>query len=509
MIRLAWCLPLALQLACALPATEPGIAPDSADPADATDPAPDPTDVGLDPGATDPATDPFAALPDAAQGLTNVSADLEALLENGALEGACQRWEADPTDEAKRLMCGKSMFFYEGFEGMGFPADLVDTMTDLFPAEVGVGHSEFGLIADPFSPQNRPLGFPEGGPLGTVDTLAFGCAACHFGQLPDGRYAVGQPNLSYDYGRHMMAVSIAPMAANPFFNTDDHHPGAVQAAQPILDALDGSPALSFQLMLRLLPLMGAVAEIPQMSVETEGYYASWEPGTMDFVIEPLPLDDGVHTVTKILPLWEIPTEAQAQALGAPHAMLAWTGAGVKLMDFLEGFIAITGAAEDWPPARLEPLEAYLLSLRAPVNPDRAPESRIVEGRQVFDDMGCLDCHAGPRGGGLDVYAFEEVGTDVALASWGDPNELGEPCCGLDLDVESSVLTEAVKAPRLTGLWTQDRFLHNGSVLSLEALLCLEDRRGISELAYGDGGHEYGCDAPVGERELLLDFLLSR
>ena len=83
-----------------------------------------------------------------------------------------------------------------------------------------------------------------------------------------------------------------------------------------------------------------------LDVETEGYYAGWKRGTMDFVIEPLPLDDGVHIVSRILPLWEIPTREQAEAYDTPHAQLAWTGAAPVCR--------VPGGGAALPMRRLEP-----------------------------------------------------------------------------------------------------------------------------------------------------------
>lgn len=72
-----------------------------------------------------PAADPFAPQPDTSEGLTNVSSDLAAVLENGALAGACDAYAADPQDRRKRLLCGKWQFFYEGFGTAGVPTALV------------------------------------------------------------------------------------------------------------------------------------------------------------------------------------------------------------------------------------------------------------------------------------------------------------------------------------------------------------------------------------------------
>ena len=69
----------------------------------------------------EPAFDPFAPLEIRDEGLINTSFDLDEVLEFGSLEGACDAWEADPNDRRKMLLCGKRMFFYEGFGTLGIP----------------------------------------------------------------------------------------------------------------------------------------------------------------------------------------------------------------------------------------------------------------------------------------------------------------------------------------------------------------------------------------------------
>jgi len=442
--------------------------------------------------------DPFAAQADTSEGLVNVSDDLEALLEHGALDGACDRFRESPEDRRLKLLCGKSMFFYEGFGTIGIPEAILDGFGDL--SSMGTAYAKLGLIPDPYGPPGRALGFGPGAPLENVDTLAMTCASCHFGRLPDGRYAVGAPNLDYEYGAHMLALTLAPAAIAPGFDPSGHHPDALAKIAPLLDELDQSPLLSAQLLLSMAPMAGLADEVPQMDWETEGHYARWEPGTMDFVISPLPLDDGVHTVSKIGALYAIPTDEEMAEAGMEHAMLAWTGAAVSLMQFLDGFVRI-GDGGGWTEEDLEPLRDYILSLRAPSVP-----AHTGDGAEVFASAGCLSCHGGPRGSGTRVYSFEEIGTDDALRYWGDPELTGKPCCGLT-DDPSVTLTHGVKSPRLVGLWGMARFLHNGSVESLEELLCVGGPRvQIDEEAYGNQGHLFGCDLPEADKLALLDYL---
>jgi hypothetical protein len=150
---------------------------------------------------TDDPIDPFAARPDSTEGLINTSFDLEELLEFGSLQGACDAYHQDPTNRRLKLLCGKRMFFYEGFGTLGIPEPLMDWMSRNFPDEAGLAFTNYGLIQDPYEStpeQPRHLGIGPGAMQGSTQTLALTCANCHFGKMPDGRYAVGYPNLQYE-----------------------------------------------------------------------------------------------------------------------------------------------------------------------------------------------------------------------------------------------------------------------------------------------------------------------
>ncbi len=291
----------------------------------------------------------------------------------------------------------------------------------------------------------------------------------------------------------------------PGFNEADHHPDAIQAVRPVLDRFDSDPFLGMSLMWDMLPvLVDWIGNIPSLSYENEGRYAAWLPGTMDFTMAPLPIEDEVHTVSRILPLWGIPTQEEEAHFGMSSSMLAWTGAAHSLNEFLGGFVVVGGGpTAQWGEKELEPLREYLESLEAPEPLLAGDTESILTGRQVFQDAGCQDCHAGPRGSGLRVFEFEEVGTDSELAKWGDGDGDGELCCGLEGE-----LTGGVKAPRINGLHTLSRFLHNGSVASLEELLCIDARPPSQDPPYANTGHRYGCDLGAEEKQALLAFLRS-
>ncbi|MEP6860952.1 MAG: hypothetical protein ABJE66_10050 [Deltaproteobacteria bacterium] len=98
--------------------------------------------------------------------------------------------------------------------------------------------------------------------------------------------------------------------------------------------------------------------------------------------------------------------------------------------------------------------------------------------------------------------------DSAMQWWADgPDHDGAPAGGIQFGPGDS-LTHALKSPRLAGLWAQRRFLHDGALDSLDQLLCLTPRPGITVPAFGDAGHTYGCDLSADDRHALIDYLLA-
>lgn len=457
--------------------------------------------------------DPFAPQANTSEGLTDVSSDLMALLEGGTLRGACDAyWDAVDAGEATarmELLCGKEMYFYEGFDTLGIPTVLLETMMGLFPELIGVGATAFKMVADPTSSEGYPLGFGPGKDFGEgIDTLAFTCASCHFSQLPDGRYAVGAPNHDYEYGAFNVVLGVLPLTITPL--SPEVHPAATTILEPYLSAIDEDPSIATDLLEALIPLATAGANIPQYTLEIQEAYASWKPGTMDFVIPPLPLDDEVHTVSKIMPLWSIANQDDIATYRMESALLAHTGVATSVSNFLKGFVVLgDGDTERWTTERLAPLERYIFSLRAPDNPEPPTPALVTEGAELFVSQGCQGCHGGARGSSQKVYSFEEIGSDSAMMRWLDPDLDGQPCCDVDLLGRDS-LTHGLRAPRLVGMWAQGRFMHNGSVDTLEALFCMDvDRPTITESPYSDRGHRFTCDGlSTGDKEALIAFLLA-
>lgn len=450
---------------------------------------------------TDDITDIFAPSDIDGHDIIQFSDSLEEILEFGGLTGACERYEADPTNQAKKLMCGKYMFFYETFGTTGVPADIVEFTLTRFQNEVGPGFANYGMHLDPYS----EVGLPIGMNTGREGQYSFTCASCHFSQLPDGNYAVGAANHQYDYGKHTLALILPMMWMGSWFIEIDER--AIAAIEPVMTTLENDWVIRSELM-NLLVLMALEAPPLSFPPEIQAEYASWQSGTMDFVTAPLDVNDDVHTVSKISSLFEIPHAQEEQDADMVHAMLGWTGNVRSIDNFIQLFVDFGGGdPAQWPPERTEPLADYILSLKAPAAPEQ-PIDLIAQGEEIFFSNSCIDCHQGPRGSGIDLFSYEEIGTDAAMALWMDPEHDGEPCC--DVSLAHDPITNALKSPRLVGLWAMDRFLHNGSVNSLEELFCMDGQRPESLPApFANTGHLYGCDdLSEDEKEALITFLES-
>ncbi len=454
-----------------------------------------------------PSGDPNSA------GLVNASTDLAAVLEGGKLANACNAWFATQGKGTlqQKLLCGKAMFFYESFGTYGVPQALVDFMVQHLPNSVGAGMAAFGMHLDPNSQKKLPLGLAPGAnlPNTAVPTYTFTCASCHFGKLADGRYVVGQANHDYDYGRQLLALNLFPKMATGLEPASKHAPQAVAAVQPLIDEYKSKPQLGLQFGWAMLQLVGALGSIPTFTVANEAAYASWLPGTQDFLMAPVVVDDGAHTVSKIISLFNLPTPAQIQAAKMKHALLGWTGVSASLPNFLRGFAALGAGDAGWPPEKLEPLQAYLQTLSALANPSPPPANLVSQGKALFSAKGCTDCHGGPGLSGVKVYTYKEMGTDAAMAGWLDPDLDGVPIANPILMTGDSI-TNGIKAPRLRGVWSAKPLLHNGSVDSLEKLFCLGyTRPTVTAPPFGDGGHWMTCQGlSDAEKSQLIAYLRS-
>ena len=158
------------------------------------------------------------------------------------------------------------------------------------------------------------------------------------------------------------------------------------------------------------------------------------------------------------------------------------------------------------------LTMYIYSLKPPLNPNPV-DVRAAAGKKLFEREGCSACHTAPLYTNNKVTLAEgftppkdhakvldilpvSVGTDPGLAT------------------KTRKGTGYYKVPSLKGLWYRGRYLHDGSLTTLEEIFDparLNDDfvpsgfKGVSERR-AVKGHNFGLNLTIGEREELIAFL---
>ena len=189
---------------------------------------------------------------------------------------------------------------------------------------------------------------------------------------------------------------------------------------------------------------------------------------------------------------------------------------------------------------LDRIAAWILDLKPPAFPqERLNASLVSAGRPIYQQH-CANCHDVGQPNVGQVTPLAEIGTDAErLRSFtpelaGQMNTIGT---GKPWRFSHFRKTEGYAGMPLDGIWLRAPYLHNGSVPTLRALLFLDERparfyrgydvydwraggfvsigpeaekQGVafdtSERGNGNGGHTYGRDLSVQDRESLIEYL---
>jgi hypothetical protein len=165
-----------------------------------------------------------------------------------------------------------------------------------------------------------------------------------------------------------------------------------------------------------------------------------------------------------------------------------------------------------PDEALYAMALYIQSLQPPPNPNPL-DVKAAAGKKIFDREGCAGCHNPPdyTSGKLTLAdgftPSKELLREydvIAVSVKTDPN----------LALKTRKGTGFYKVPSLRGVWYRGRYLHDGSVTSLEEMFNperlkpdfvpsgfkgLDERRAVP-------GHEYGLSLAGPDRDALVAFL---
>ena len=159
------------------------------------------------------------------------------------------------------------------------------------------------------------------------------------------------------------------------------------------------------------------------------------------------------------------------------------------------------------------LALYIKSLKPPPNPNPF-DKHAAEGKKIFEREGCGGCHTPPLytnnkltlARGFTPPADTPKSLDIMNVSVGTDT-------GLALKTRKG--TGYYKVPSLRGVWYRGRYLHDGSMASLEEMF---DPNRLNDTFSPGGwnppavktravvGHEFGLRLSVNDRKSLIAFL---
>ena len=404
---------------------------------------------------------------------------------------------------------------------------------DKLPDRPGVGYERLGFVDE---------GGQAGRPIGTTlldDRVGLNCATCHVGTVRSTPSAprqivLGMPAHQMDLQAYARFLSAA--GADPRF-TGSTLIAAIREINPDFSWWD-----SVRHRLFVIPLT-------KRGIREQTEQNAWfdrrppqGPGRVD-TFNPykrmLELDIDADTTIGTADLPTLWNQRVRQGL-----WLHWDGNNDSVEERNKSAAIGAGATPDSLDLdSLARIEAWIMDLPPPAFPAEHIRTELVErGAAVYGEA-CASCHDidAPRVG--QVTPIDQIGTDperlhsftAELAE--RMNTIGE---GRAWQFTRFRKTNGYANMPLDGVWLRAPYLHNGSVPTLRALLFPDERPAIFHRGYdvydwtgvgfvstgpdaeregvrfdtslrgnGNGGHLYGQDLPVSDREALIEYLKTR
>jgi len=220
-----------------------------------------------------------------------------------------------------------------------------------------------------------------------------------------------------------------------------------------------------------------IALSPALPAATKAVYNSWGPGKYD----PRFNQDGKNGPQVIPPAYGLAGVHRITATGAGENLAYWNRyVSVTQMGghgtFAETRTAVhvANGADDQVSGKLAALQAYQLSIAAPLPPAGSFDpAAAARGQALFDGAGrCATCHNGPEL--TDANRRLHAPSDVVS----EPEAAGVP------SYASRSATREYRAAPLHGLWQHPPYFHNGSAPTLVAVVKTYNAR--KSLGLSDG-----------------------
>jgi hypothetical protein len=465
---------------------------------------------------------------------------LKEVLEYNSVKDACpQYWahldendrpkpDTDPADLYRsKVRCGKWLFIgWETSGKMPLPQILFDAIERSWPERVGRNFEKLGFLVNPEDPSGLPLGIAKSTTKYTgMPSVNVTCAACHIGQLPDGRFAVGAPNTKLHLSEFNL-MSYYPLFAAMHKTSRENLPLEIQHYFAQLEKTErrritGGDSLidwsnvvfKYSKLLRWigvgpkgLPDAEFVVMPPDRDLKSwlNGRPGVFNPGAPMLTLQ---VDDVPNL--SIPQLWGV-TGHEEDFKAGKAAPLGQTTKYASLEKFVSS--AFVYAYQDLSlvrPRHVEPIVAYIRNLKAPKDSVLIPISDAQNGMSLFNSR-CQSCHDGANGESTRLYPAGATGTHPSLESPRKDYRATTPIAKLidDLNIQLSAelkpQPQGIRSRRLTGIWSRRNLMIDGSVENLDDLLCLNQPR-----KFAGSPHLNLCDEfNKNERQALKSYLRS-
>ena len=486
------------------------------------------------------------------QATVDIHHDLQSVLEANQIKNACQRHfkridsdseklpsylQNDPVAVADMVRCGKWLFFSGDMPSdVAFPENLVKSGLKILKKETGVALTQYGMIQNPNQPE-LPIGITQaqGNPWGvlglfTGKPMTITCAACHFGQLGDGRYAVGKTNDALEFGKVNAFLVFATWLANNKKFDKSIWPANIQEHYKKLDRLvkrNFSFSRSLFDAVRLIAWLNfsdSFYKLVNFSLPTPAElltYTDTKAG-VSYASSPLlpatrRVDGQLKASSYLLSspsMWDIENYDGDVRAGKTRPLSAFIPTD-SLYDFVAAAYVFQTGREDYStPKFIDPLMLYMRTLKTPKKLQAsASQSSIDQGQIIFSQQ-CQSCHNGQDGESLQAYGADLLGTPEVLidpfVNYEPIHELSDRAYRAYLNVVGPLEARGgIYSRKLKGAFFRKNFFANGSADDLQHVFCLSRNRGTLDRnsPASDHVHLDLCrDYNTEEKRQLINFL---
>lgn len=429
------------------------------------------------------------------QEVVNTGSSLKDIEQADLIEGQCKIYRkelrkrerergqlSDKEFNRAKVLCGKWMFLNLGIKTkVGIPVKILK-MLERFP-EIGKDLTGLGFLKDdswdkewPFGivkvKHHNPLSFKR---VSVNKIVQMSCAACHTGQLSDGRYSIGASNETLDYGKfNVYTLYSIWLVDSKKYNQERWLPELIEKYKKLREegvtSFEKSLAMFSYLPVNGFVLKHLVGEEPP-PLETQRSFIYSKPGVYNGFAPSLNFEDRQIFLTA----------PQLYEMSADEAHFGSLAGLEDLDDFVDEALVFSTRTKRYSKEKyIEPLREYMYCLKAPKPIKAAANPDLVEeGRNVFA-RSCVQCHDLDNGAGskpVELSVMDAPTTYLELFNAYEPTEIQSRRTYRVIEqLELNKSATKLKVRRLKGIWTRQNLTSNGQIDGLDHLFCLDDKK---------------------------------